>query len=121
MHPDLWQLERPDDVDVLLSESRTRPVLLLKHSRTCGTSAQALDELLLHLEGREGDAVRFALVTVQTHRALSNDLAARLGVRHETPQALLIKDGTVRWQASHFRVTADTIADAIHRHADVSA
>ena len=38
----------------------------------------------------------------------------KLGVRHETPQALLIRDGRVVWSASHFRVTADAVVDAIN-------
>jgi spore coat polysaccharide biosynthesis protein SpsF len=53
------------------------------------------------------------MVTVQTHRAVSNAVSARLGVRHETPQALLIRDGRVVWSASHFRVTASAVDDAI--------
>jgi bacillithiol system protein YtxJ len=53
------------------------------------------------------------MVTVQTHRAVSNAAAQQLGVRHETPQALLIRDGRVVWSASHFRVTAAALEDAI--------
>jgi bacillithiol system protein YtxJ len=43
-------------------------------------------------------------------------VSARLGVRHETPQALLIRDRRVVWSASHFRVTADAVAKAIEEH-----
>lgn len=121
MHQDIWELDRPEDVDALLAESAARPVLLLKHSYSCGTSAQALDELLDHVDDREARDVRFALVTVQTHRAISNDIAQRLKVRHETPQALLIRDGRVVWHASHYRVTADAIAAAISQHLGASA
>jgi bacillithiol system protein YtxJ len=121
MHQDIWELERLEDVDALLAESASRPVLLLKHSYSCGTSAQALDELLDHVDEREAKDVRFALVTVQTHRAISNELASRLALRHETPQALLISGGKVVWHASHYRVTADSIAAAITRHFATSA
>jgi bacillithiol system protein YtxJ len=65
--------------------------------------------------------VRFALVIVQSHREVSNDAARRLGIRHETPQALLIRDGKVLWHASHFRVTASSIASAIAKYAAVTA
>jgi bacillithiol system protein YtxJ len=86
---------------------------------------EALDELVAHLNDRlddrglEGSAPRdsrppqYAMVTVQTHRAISNAAAQQLGVRHETPQALLIRDGRVVWSASHFRVTAAAVEDAI--------
>lgn len=119
MHPDLTPLEHVDELHRLISESDSRPVLLFKHSYTCGTSMEALDELVAHLNDRAGGrapeaaGAQYAMVTVQTHRAVSNAVAQRLGVRHETPQALLIKDGRVVWSASHFRVTAAAVEDAI--------
>ena len=67
-------------------------------------------------DGRcETSAPQYAMVTVQTHRAVSNAIAQQLGVRHETPQALLIKDGRVVWSASHFRVTAAAVDRAIRK------
>ena len=112
MHPDLTALQGIDDLERLIGESETRPLLLFKHSYTCGTSMEALEELVTHLNDRPTD-VQYAMVTVQTHRDVSNAVSARLGVRHETPQALLIRDGRVVWSASHFRVTADAVEEAI--------
>jgi bacillithiol system protein YtxJ len=80
---------------------------------------EALDELVAHMNDRTGtgraerSAPQYAMVTVQTHRAVSNAVAQKLGVRHETPQALLIRDGRVVWSASHFRVTAAAVDAAI--------
>jgi bacillithiol system protein YtxJ len=105
MHPQLTHIEKLAELDQLLTESATRPLLLFKHSFTCGVSAEALDELLSHLTGKSDDA-RYAIVTVQTHRDVSNAVVSRLGIRHETPQAILIRDGRAVWSASHFRVNA---------------
>lgn len=113
MHPALTPLEHIDEFDRLLTESAERPLLLFKHSYSCGVSAEALDELVDHLNRAEPGTVRYAMVTVQTHRDLSNAVSRRLGVRHETPQALMIRDGRVVWAASHFRVTAKAVAEAI--------
>jgi bacillithiol system protein YtxJ len=119
MHPDLTRLEQVDEFHRLIAESEHRPVLLFKHSYTCGVSMEALDELVAHLNDRvdiserHSAATQYAIVTVQTHRAVSNAIAQKLGVRHETPQALLVKDGRVVWSASHFRVTAAAVNDAI--------
>lgn len=112
MHPDVTSLNRIEELDRLLSASGDRPLLLFKHSYTCGISAEALDELIQHVTERKSDA-HYAVVTVQTHREVSNAISKRLGVRHETPQALLIRDGKVVWSASHFRVTARAVAEAI--------
>src|SRR5712691_9103735 len=112
MHPDLTPLEHLDELHRLIEDSQSRPVLLFKHSYTCGTSREALDD-----RGLEGSALQYAMVTVQTHRAVSNAVAQQLGVRHETPQALLIRDGRVVWSASHFRVTAAAVENAIRTRA----
>ena len=113
MHPNLVPVQDVDELDQLLSESAGRPVLLFKHSHTCGISAEALDELLAHLAHEAQDRASYALVTVQTHRDVSNAVSRKLGVRHETPQALVIRAGQVVWAASHFRVTADAMLKAI--------
>ena len=116
MHPDIVRPQRIEDLDRLLAQSSDRPLLLFKHSLTCGTSAEALDELVDHLNEDKLDA-RYAIVTVQSHRELSNAVSTRLGIRHETPQALLIRHGRVIWSASHFRVTAAAVQSAIRSHA----
>ena len=112
MHPELKALDGLDELDRVLAASSDRPLLLFKYSATCGTSAEALDELMAHLNENPADAT-YAMVTVQTHRDVSNAVARKLGVRHETPQALLIRDGRVIWSASHFRVTAAALEEAL--------
>jgi len=112
MHPNLTSLERVEELERLLVQSQAQPVLLFKHSYTCGISAEALDELIEHLNEQNPD-IRYAMVTVQTHREVSNAVSARLGVRHETPQALLVRAGRVVWSASHFRVNAAELTRAV--------
>jgi bacillithiol system protein YtxJ len=112
MHPSLTSLQRIDELERLIADSEAQPVLLFKHSYTCGISAEALDELIAHLNEENAD-VRYAMVTVQTHREISNAVSAKLGVRHETPQALLLRNGRVVWSASHFRVNADSLGKAL--------
>jgi len=108
----LHALSDLDELDAAIAESRQRPVLLFKHSRTCGVSCEALDELHAHVEDSEGTA-SYKLITVQSHRQLSNEAAARLGVRHETPQAILLRHGRPVWTASHFKITKDRLDDVL--------
>jgi len=114
MNQQLTALNGIEELEKALLDSHTTPVLLFKHSHTCGISAEALDELRAHLEevARPGGP-RYAMVTVQTHREVSNAIATRLGVRHETPQAILVRDGRVVWTASHFRVNAAELQKAL--------
>jgi bacillithiol system protein YtxJ len=112
MHPQLTNLLQLEQLDQLIAESRERPLLLFKHSYSCGISLEALDEIVDHLNQEALDA-RYAMVTVQTHRDVSNAVAAKLGVRHQTPQAIVVKDGRAVWSASHFRVNATEIRKAL--------
>jgi len=95
-------------LEAAIAESTERPVLLFKHSRTCGISCEAFDELREHLSSALRP-VAYKLITVQSHRRISDEVTARLGIRHETPQAILVKDGRPVWSASHFSITADTL------------
>jgi len=105
-----------DGLDSALSGSSGRPLLLLKHSLTCGTSAYAHEELEDFLS-EPGHAVDACVVHVQPGRAVSNAIAERFGIRHESPQLLLISNGQVVWHASHHRITRREIAAALDRHA----
>jgi bacillithiol system protein YtxJ len=112
MHPNLIPVRDLTHLDELIEASHTQPVVLFKHSFSCGVSAEALDELVSHLHGDAG-AVRYGLITVQTHRDVSNAAAGRLGVRHQSPQAILLHSGRVVWSASHFRVNSEELRRAI--------
>ena len=92
-------------LDAAVTESRERPVLLFKHSRTCGISCEALDELRAHIEAATGDAA-YKVITVQSHRGVSDAVSQRFGIRHESPQAILLRNGEPVWTGSHFRITA---------------
>lgn len=100
------------ELEAAIAESCERPVLLFKHSRTCGISHEALDELRAHL-ARNGSAASYKLITVQHYRTVSDEASLRLGVRHETPQAILLRDGRPVWKASHFGITADRLDQAL--------
>lgn len=89
------------------------PAWLFKHSNACGTSAAALDEftgfLAVHPELAAG------VVVVQQHRPLSAWISSRLKHVHQSPQVFLLQDGVVRWQASHWSITAANLAQALAR------
>lgn len=100
-----------DSLDDLIRRSHEAPILVFKNSPTCGTSAMAFDELEAFRQAAPDTAV--VVVDVLRERALAREIAARFGIRHESPQALLLQDGSVRWHASHYRVTADALARAV--------
>lgn len=107
----LVDLSTPAALDEFLATSAQRAVLIYKHSMTCGTSAYAFEEVQDVMNTVPDLSVGF--VRVQAARAVSNEIARRFDVRHESPQALLIQGGVVVWRASHYGVTAPAIAAAL--------
>lgn len=99
-------------LEAAIAESRERPVVIFKHSSTCGISCDAFDQLHAHLAQAPED-VSYHLITVQSHRPVSNEAEARLGIRHETPQVILLRDGVPVWNTSHFSITAETLKRAL--------
>ncbi len=105
---------RVDDNEVLenlITSSRDRPVILFKHSNSCSISAAAYREM-----EHVNEDVR--LVEVQSARDVSREIASRTGVRHESPQVIIMRDGKAVWNASHYDVTAKAVAEALTRTVD---
>jgi bacillithiol system protein YtxJ len=98
-------LEDSTALEELIARSHREPVMLFKHSLTCPISARAYKEM----QAYDGEV---ALVVVQRAPEVSREVAARTGVRHESPQAIILRDGEARWSASHFDITAAAVAAA---------
>jgi len=105
-------LVNAEQFEALLEASRQRPIAIFKHSGACGTSAQAYDELEALLQDSAPDEDVY-LVDVLANRHLSQAISARLRVRHESPQVLVIRNAEVHWHGSHFRVTAEHVRKAL--------
>ncbi|MGH9901206.1 MAG: bacillithiol system redox-active protein YtxJ [Pyrinomonadaceae bacterium] len=94
------------ELDQLLARSRDATVVLFKHSNACPISAAAYQQM----KGLDEDV---AIVVVQKAREVSREVEARTGVRHETPQTLLLRGGRAVWSASHWDITSESVADAL--------
>ena len=104
------QIDSEQDLDALLARSHAEPVVLFKHSLTCGLSARAYSRLVT-LTG-EGDPM-INLVPVQTARPVSDRIESELGVRHESPQLLIVYKGQSLFDSSHHKVSADVLLTAL--------
>lgn len=107
-------LTTDDQLTAWLKRSEEGKVLLFKHSTACPISATAFQELESFLLSEVAKNVETAMVHVIEHRAISNAIAERLGVKHESPQALLIEAGQVLWHTSHWDITQDALAQAVN-------
>lgn len=112
--PEPTRLASLADLDEAVEASRERPVFLFKHSLTCGISASAYRAFRSFADRRAEDAL-FALVEIQRARPVSTGIAERTGVRHESPQAILLRDGRPVWHASHWEIGEAALERALDR------
>jgi thioredoxin 1 len=99
------------DPEVEALVSADEPLVIFKHSVTCGVSQSVKRRYDAFVQAHPQVPTR--LVVVQQERALSDALEDRLRVRHESPQAIVVKRGQVLWHASHGGITADGLARAV--------
>ena len=85
--------------------------LLFKHSPICGVSEEAFGQYRSFLEAHPDAATGW--IDVIGQRPAVRQLAAETGVRHESPQALLFRNGNVVWSASHWSITRETLEGAL--------
>lgn len=93
------EVSETNQLNELFGESNEKPVILFKHSLTCPISHAAYEEMSLLKEEP------VFLIVVQDARRLSNEIAARTNVKHESPQTLILHNNSVVWHASHYDIT----------------
>lgn len=105
------------DADNQIKLSYEKIVIIFKHSTTCPISAAAFNAYEGFLEEYDrlnvSHEIDFSAVKVIESRPVSMYLAERLGVAHQSPQILLLKDGKVVWHASHWKITKESIKNAL--------
>lgn len=119
MPPDvsIRSLDTPETLEEARHRSHDEPVVLFKHSATCPISSHVDAEI--STLSAEADPPVYRLV-VQQARPLSNAIAETFGIRHESPQAIVLYRDTPVFHASHYGVTADALRTAA-REARVDA
>jgi len=100
----LESLNENEAFDRLLDEPLA---VVFKHSATCGVSARAHAEVEKFLLEHPDRCIH--KVEVLGARAVSDYIEEKTGIRHESPQLLVLRDGEVVWHGSHSRVTAEAI------------
>ena len=97
-----------EGLERLVADSHSRPVILFKHSLTCGISSGVYREV-------SQVAADVNIVVIQTHRDVSNAVATLTGIRHESPQAIVLRDGKPVYHASHYDIEAANIEATLNQ------
>jgi bacillithiol system protein YtxJ len=109
-----WKnLQTEDQLDQILEESRLHPVVLFKHSTRCSISATAKSRFERQYDPSAAPDSAPYLLDLISFRSVSNKIAADFGVRHESPQVLVIKDGKAVHHASHMDIRWEDVKQVL--------
>lgn len=86
---------------------------LLKHSLTCPISQAAFQEYQKFADGQ--NEIPAFYLAVQDSRPLSNEIAGKFEIKHESPQAILFSNNAAVWSASHWKITQSSLNDAVNQ------
>lgn len=95
------------DLTRFIEAHQAEQIILFKHSSTCPISTRAYAQVE-EFRAKSPD-IPIGLVVVQEARPLSDYIAEQYGVRHESPQIIVLRGGEVVWNDSHFALTAEAI------------
>ena len=100
-----WQTIRSaDDLERARKESYEKPVVLFKHSTSCGLSAGA--KYRLESDWPElGHEIGFYYLDLLSYRSLSNQIASDYNVIHQSPQVIVVKNGKEVYNTSHHNIS----------------
>jgi bacillithiol system protein YtxJ len=104
----ITQLSSIEDLNQFVQQSGK--LLLFKHSTTCPISAKAHEEFQAFMNDSNTSA---AIVHVIEDRPVSNHITEEFGIKHESPQIFLIEDGEIKWNTSHWKITQNSIKEAL--------
>lgn len=102
------QLSEEGEIAEVLSASEQKPQVIYKHSTRCATSFFALKNLETLSEDKY-DRADYHMVNVIKDPSLSQYIAEKLNIIHESPQLLLLENKKVSWNGSHQAVQSEIL------------
>lgn len=95
-------------LDSIVEESADKPVVIFKHSTRCSISRMALKNFEREYNLDESEVAPYFLDLLE-HRDISNEIAQKFQVIHQSPQLLLIKNGKSVYDVSHSEIDAEAL------------
>ena len=106
----IWlPLTELQQLDQIINESFNKPQLLFKHSTRCGISRMVKNQFETDYAWDSNEADLYYL-DLLNYRTISNEIATRFNVYHESPQLIILKNGVVEAHASHGAINDSTLS-----------
>lgn len=100
-------LDNIEQIERIIESSNQKPQIIFKHSTTCSISSMARNRL----NKSSYENADFYYLDLIAHRNISNAIASKFDVQHESPQVLVIKNGICTYDESHYGINADELEE----------
>ncbi|NER13342.1 bacillithiol system redox-active protein YtxJ [Leptobacterium flavescens] len=99
-------------IDEIVQESKKQTVAIFKHSTRCGISRMVLSGFERDYD-YNGEEIKMYFLDILNFRNISNEIANRFNVWHESPQLLVFRDGKIIYHTSHGNIEAGKLNEFI--------
>ena len=112
MNKEWTNLTEENQIDEIIALSNSIPVYIFKYSTTCGISAQAKENVEISFKNTD-KPLKFYYLDLLKYLSISNEVASKLNVHHQSPQLILVHDGQVAFTTSHHKIKANILEDSL--------
>lgn len=101
-----------EEVNKLDEESQHHPLLIYKHSTRCSICTAAIARIERKFTESDAGKLKPFYIDVLKSRDVSNLIAEKYGVEHQSPQALVIHKGKCVMVLNHMEINYDDLIAA---------
>ncbi|MHA3788881.1 bacillithiol system redox-active protein YtxJ [Flavobacterium hauense] len=95
----------PEQLKEVIKESFSYQVVIFKHSTRCDQSNAMLKNFERRYDSKDNIPKPYFLDLI-AHRELSDEIALRFDVKHESPQVILVNNGVATQYANHIDIAS---------------
>ena len=106
-------LNSMEPLDGIEKASENKTIAILKHSTRCGISRMVLRMFESDYDIDENEPIDLYFLDLIAYRDISNEIAERFNVRHESPQLIVIKNREVVHHSSHQAISANKLKELV--------
>lgn len=99
-------------LDSIEEESKSVPVLIFKYSTRCNLSTFMLKKFEKKFD-YEGGSVKPYFLDIRAFRNISDEIAIRYGIAHQSPQIILIKGNRATYYANHEHIKFEDFKERV--------
>lgn len=105
-------LNQLSQVEEIIVESKLSPIIIFKHSTRCSISQMSLSRFERKWNN---ETIKCYFLDILSFRSISNFLAEKLEIIHESPQVLVIKNGNCVYHDSHNGIDALALQEVVEQ------